>query len=846
MPMRRYGPHRGVGRRRRAARGSRRGRRTGGRRSPVPTSTSSSRATTRGVDDDDLAAPPRRRRSPTLRSRTGALGAQRAAGDARSCACTRPAPTGGAHRRRHRQRRHAVPRRLGHDGARPPRPRRPPRRAPDPARAPRRRAASCAASRPTTTRDRRRRRRAARVVAARRGRPRDRARRRSTRCATDLERVLGDVRAATERLAEDARRAATASCDELDAHAAAGRRRRARPRARRSCAGWATSTSRSSATARTTSSARTATTCCARFPAAGSASCATRRERRRAASPRCRREIRAKARERTLLVLTKANARSTVHRPTYLDYVGVKRYDADGDVIGEHRFLGLYTSSAYNASPIDVPVLRRKVAAVIERAGFLPASHDQKDLDRDPRDVPARRPLPDRASSTLYDDRDGDPAAAGAAAACASSCTASSTAASCRASCSCPRDRYTTPVRDADRATPHRRVRRAEPRVEHAPVGVGARPAALRAARRPAPIRCRRRRRARSARSRPRRARGPTTSATRSSATRGEEAGLDAARTSGATRSRPRTRTTSTRPRRSPTSPSSQTLEARSAARGAALAARRATTLDLKLYGLGAQPSLSDVLPRLTNMGVIVDDEHPVRRSRPPAAAPRWIKYFRLRVPAAHDRDRRGRATSSRTRSSRSSAARAEDDGFNRLVLARRALVARGRAAARVQPLPPPDRHAVQPDLHRGRARRAPRHRARGSSSCSSTRLDPCAATSAGATPTASSTEHRRRARRGRRASTRTASCAALLHLVLATLRTNWFQTDDDGDPRPCVVLKLDPRADPRPAAPAPDVRDLRVLAARRRRAPARRARSRAAASAGRTGAKTSAPRSSG
>jgi glutamate dehydrogenase len=91
-------------------------------------------------------------------------------------------------------------------------------------------------------------------------------------------------------------------------------------------------------------------------------------------------EVRAKARERNLLVLTKANARSTVHRPTHLDYVGIKRYDAHGNVVGEHRFVGLYSSGAYLGSPFDVPVLRRKVAAVIARAGFLPASHDQKDL----------------------------------------------------------------------------------------------------------------------------------------------------------------------------------------------------------------------------------------------------------------------------------------------------------------------------------------------------------------------------------------------------------------------------------------------------------------------------------
>lgn len=91
-------------------------------------------------------------------------------------------------------------------------------------------------------------------------------------------------------------------------------------------------------------------------------------------------EGRRKAREPQLLVLTKANSRSTVHRPSYLDYVGVKRFDAAGEVIGEHRFLGIYTSAAYNTSPLEIPLLRHKVAAVVERAGFPDASHSQKDL----------------------------------------------------------------------------------------------------------------------------------------------------------------------------------------------------------------------------------------------------------------------------------------------------------------------------------------------------------------------------------------------------------------------------------------------------------------------------------
>jgi glutamate dehydrogenase len=91
-------------------------------------------------------------------------------------------------------------------------------------------------------------------------------------------------------------------------------------------------------------------------------------------------QLRALAREPRLLVLTKANARATVHRPGYLDYIGVKKFDAAGKVVGERRFVGLYTSSAYHADPSEIPLLRRKVARVVERAGFRPSSHMHKNL----------------------------------------------------------------------------------------------------------------------------------------------------------------------------------------------------------------------------------------------------------------------------------------------------------------------------------------------------------------------------------------------------------------------------------------------------------------------------------
>jgi glutamate dehydrogenase len=91
-------------------------------------------------------------------------------------------------------------------------------------------------------------------------------------------------------------------------------------------------------------------------------------------------EVRARAREPKVLVLTKANSRSTVHRSTYLDYVGVKVFDENGVVTGERRFLGLFTSTAYVQSVMTIPVLRRTVEQVLERSGFRTDGHSYKDL----------------------------------------------------------------------------------------------------------------------------------------------------------------------------------------------------------------------------------------------------------------------------------------------------------------------------------------------------------------------------------------------------------------------------------------------------------------------------------
>ncbi len=80
------------------------------------------------------------------------------------------------------------------------------------------------------------------------------------------------------------------------------------------------------------------------------------------------------------LVLAKANSRSTVYRANYLDYVSVKKHGADGTVVGEYRFLGLYTHAAHTAPIVGIPVLRRKLAHVLAAAGLSRDGHDGKDL----------------------------------------------------------------------------------------------------------------------------------------------------------------------------------------------------------------------------------------------------------------------------------------------------------------------------------------------------------------------------------------------------------------------------------------------------------------------------------
>ena len=86
------------------------------------------------------------------------------------------------------------------------------------------------------------------------------------------------------------------------------------------------------------------------------------------------------ARRKDLLIITKANSRSVVHRAVPMDRIGIKRYDPQGNLIGEDRFLGLFTSTAYIHSVREIPMLRLKAKRTIESAGLDPRSHNGKAL----------------------------------------------------------------------------------------------------------------------------------------------------------------------------------------------------------------------------------------------------------------------------------------------------------------------------------------------------------------------------------------------------------------------------------------------------------------------------------
>ena len=654
-----------------------------------------------------------------------------------------------------------------------------------------------------------------------------------------------------------------------DARGRAAHRRRARRRpaaaARRArsseawscCAGWPTTTSPSSATASTSwSTARRRRASLARgarhrarHPALGRARLSA------VARARCLPgEVRAKAREPQLLVLTKANSRSTVHRAGLPRLRRRQAFDARR----QRSSASTASSACSRRRPTRRAPLRRsrccgaRSRAVLERAGFPPRQPQrQGPAARSSR--PTRATSCSRSTSTsCFDDRDRHPAPAGAAPAPAVRAPRRRTAASCRASSTC-RATATPPHVRLEMQRDPASTRSGRSRVDytarvsesvlarlHFVVRVPG-PACVRATSTDAELEAAARRRD----PRP----GPTTSPTRWSTALGEETGVRPAAPlrrrvprgvpGGLRRRAPPSPTCAARGARATTATSRSTCTSRSAP--ARRAPRSSST------GSARRSSLSEVLPLLQHMGVEVVDERPYeieRRGREPRLDLRLRPA--LRRPASDARRRRA-ASASRTRSPRPGAGDAENDGFNPLVLRAGLTWRQVDGAARVRQVPAPGRDAVQPGRtssrrlaparpHRpaaGRAVRGPlrprRHR-----------RDRAELTD----------RHRRRGARPARstrspASTRTASCARSCASITRHAAHQLLPARRRRRAPPVRRVQARPAADPRPAARRG--RCSRSSCTRRasRACTCASARSRAAASAGRTGARTSAPRCS-
>lgn len=89
-------------------------------------------------------------------------------------------------------------------------------------------------------------------------------------------------------------------------------------------------------------------------------------------------EVQARAIFGPLLIVTKANSEARVHRRARMDYIGIKKLNEAGEVVGEHRFLGLFTWQAYTQSADDIPILRRKLSRILEAENVPEGSHDYK------------------------------------------------------------------------------------------------------------------------------------------------------------------------------------------------------------------------------------------------------------------------------------------------------------------------------------------------------------------------------------------------------------------------------------------------------------------------------------
>jgi len=77
------------------------------------------------------------------------------------------------------------------------------------------------------------------------------------------------------------------------------------------------------------------------------------------------------------IIIGKTNIKSVIHRAAHTDFIYIKKTDANGKLTGMIAFAGLYTASAYNCSPLEIPFLQLKVENILS----LLNSQDQ-DLNR--------------------------------------------------------------------------------------------------------------------------------------------------------------------------------------------------------------------------------------------------------------------------------------------------------------------------------------------------------------------------------------------------------------------------------------------------------------------------------
>jgi glutamate dehydrogenase len=89
--------------------------------------------------------------------------------------------------------------------------------------------------------------------------------------------------------------------------------------------------------------------------------------------------VRARIEEGELLVFSKTNSYSSVHRRARMDYIGVRKIDANGEIVGEARLIGLFTSKAYMEPAAKTPLLHHKLEQILAAEDLIPGSHDYKE-----------------------------------------------------------------------------------------------------------------------------------------------------------------------------------------------------------------------------------------------------------------------------------------------------------------------------------------------------------------------------------------------------------------------------------------------------------------------------------